>query len=77
MKEIPQHKTLMQLSQGDICAAIEYWLNSRILKTPCSVDGITELSTAKGGGFEIVFDRRPIPTEDTAELRDGRANTGE
>ena len=57
MKALPQHKTLIQLSQGDICAAIEYWLNELILKVPCEVSGVRELQVMEGGRFEIIFDR--------------------
>ena len=57
MKNLPDNKTVIQLSRGDMRRAIEYWLNGVMLKDPCHVTSIQELQTSSGGSFEIQFDR--------------------
>ncbi len=55
MKNLPSHKSIIQLSKGDMENAVEYWLNAVMLKAPCAVTNIQELSKAEGGRFEIEF----------------------
>ena len=58
MKHLPKHKTIIQLSLGDMQQAMEFWLNSVFLKEPCTVTAVKELSALDGGTFEIEFGRQ-------------------
>ena len=58
MNKLPRHKTIIQLSQGDMQQAVEFWLNKILLKELCAVTAIKELSALDGGTFEIEFGRQ-------------------
>lgn len=76
MKHLPHNATAIQLSASDMSQAVEYWLNTSILKEPCTVIAIKELTTMEGGRFEIEFDRSQnesptfIPTVETEMAKD-------
>lgn len=54
---LPQKPMTFEMSSADIATAVEYYLNSRLFRTPISVIAVASLQTATGGAFKIEFIR--------------------
>lgn len=48
-------KAQLVLSQNDVAKAIEFWLNSEILKFPCKVTGLAESRVNSRSTFDVEF----------------------
>lgn len=64
------------INQVEMNAAIEYYLNNVVLKTPCTVTGVETTSRGSDNGFEIKLmpHKEPSSFPNDEELRIGLAN---
>jgi len=69
MMEFAAGVAKLELSQADVARAIEFWLNERILRTPCQVTGLTPSgqNTWRPVKFEIMLAEDRPKTEEEAD----------
>lgn len=46
----------IQLSQGDVAKAVEYWLNHEVMKIPVTVKYLSKQTGVGQYGFSVVFE---------------------
>jgi len=56
MSEFTKGNVQITLSQEDMAKAVEYWLNERIFKQPCTVIKMFESRVNTRSTFEITLD---------------------
>lgn len=54
---LPQNTMIFEMDSTDLATAVEYYLNSRLLRTPVSVLSVEKLSLSNSG-FKITFLRQ-------------------
>ncbi len=54
---LPQKTMIFEMSSTDLATAVEYYLNSRLFRTPVSVISVEKLALS-GSGFKIEFLRQ-------------------
>lgn len=54
---LPQKTMIFEMSSTDLATAVEYYLNSRLFRTPVSVVAVEKLSLSNSG-FKIEFLRQ-------------------
>ena len=58
--EFADGEAKLELSEGDISRAVEFWLNERILRNPCVVSGLKQANSTQWQAitFYVSFNER-------------------
>jgi hypothetical protein len=62
--EFAEGAAKLELSQGDIARAIEFWLNERILKRRCIVVGLKQANSNQWQTVAFQVDLEEVSTSD-------------